>query len=65
MVSRVGVDVKHEMLIWRGTVDGTGAGATIMWWPGVAMTGIVRHEGQDLFHSARARRESMRSPSWR
>jgi hypothetical protein len=34
------------MLIWRGTVDGTGAAATIMWWPGVAMTGTVRHEGR-------------------
>ena len=45
-VSRVSVEVKPDMLIWRGTVDGTGAAATIMWWPGVAMTGIVRHEGR-------------------
>jgi hypothetical protein len=45
-VSRVSVDVKSDMLIWRGTVDGTGAPATIMWWPGVAMTGTVRHQGR-------------------
>jgi hypothetical protein len=45
-VSRVSVEVKADMLIWRGTVDGTNAPATIMWWPGVAMTATVRHEGR-------------------
>ena len=45
-VSRVSVDVKPDMLIWRGMGDGTDAAATVMWWPGFAMTGIVRHEGR-------------------
>src|SRR5262249_23888788 len=30
----------------RGTVDGTDAPATIMWWPGGKMAGTVQHEGR-------------------
>jgi hypothetical protein len=45
-LTRTSVEVGSDMCIWRGTVDGTGAPATIMWWPGVAMTGTVRHEGR-------------------
>jgi Metallo-peptidase family M12 len=45
-VNRISLDVKPDMMIWRGTVDGTNGDATLMWWPGVAMTGTVRHEGR-------------------
>jgi hypothetical protein len=34
------------MCIWRGTVEGTGAPATIMWWPGGKMAGTLQHEGR-------------------
>src|SRR6185436_8248904 len=45
-ITRASVDTKSDMCIWRGTVDGTKAPATIMWWPGVAMAGTVQHEGR-------------------
>ena len=45
-ITRTSVDVKSDMCIWRGTVDGTDAPTTIMWWPGVTMTGTVQHEGR-------------------
>jgi hypothetical protein len=45
-ITRTSVDIKPDMCIWRGTVDGTYAPATIMWWPGVTMTGTVQHEGR-------------------
>ncbi len=45
-VTRSNVDVKPNMCIWRGTVDGTGAPVTIMWWPGGKMTGTLQHEGR-------------------
>src|SRR5581483_1259377 len=32
-LTRVSVDIKPDMCIWRGTVDGTGEPATILWWP--------------------------------
>ena len=32
-ITRTSVDIKPDMCIWRGTVDGTDAPATIMWWP--------------------------------
>src|SRR5215470_257228 len=31
---------------WRGTVEGTGAPVTIMWWPGGKMTGNLQHDGK-------------------
>jgi Metallo-peptidase family M12 len=46
MITRTSVDVRAHMCIWRGTVDGTGAPATLMWWPGGKMTGTVEHEGR-------------------
>jgi hypothetical protein len=45
-ITRTSVDIRSDMCIWRGTVDGTGAPATIMWWPGVTMAGMVQHEGR-------------------
>jgi hypothetical protein len=45
-LTRSQVEVRSAMCIWRGTVDGTGAPATIMWWPGVTMTGTVQHRGR-------------------
>jgi hypothetical protein len=53
-VVRTSVVVKSGMCIWRGTVDGTGAPATLMWWPGVTMAGTVRHEGR-IYSIRRAR----------
>ena len=43
---RTSVDIKPDMCIWRGAVEGTGAPATIMWWPGGKMTGTVQHQGR-------------------
>ena len=45
-ITRASVDVKPTMCIWRGTVDGTDAPATLMWWPGGKMAGTVQHEGR-------------------
>ena len=45
-ITRTNVDIKSDMCIWRGMVDGTGAPATLMWWPGGKMTGTVQHEGR-------------------
>src|SRR5262245_26942526 len=45
-ITRVSVDIKPSMCVWRGTVDGTDAPATIMWWPGGKMAGTVQHEGR-------------------
>ena len=45
-ITRTSVDIKSDMCIWRGTVDGTGAPATLMWWPGGKMAGTVQHQGR-------------------
>jgi hypothetical protein len=45
-VLRSNVDIRKDMCIWRGKVEGTDAPATIMWWPGGKMTGTVHHEGR-------------------
>jgi peptidyl-Asp metalloendopeptidase len=45
-ITRSSVDIKPTMCVWRGTVDGTDAPATIMWWPGGKMAGTVQHEGR-------------------
>jgi hypothetical protein len=44
-ITRTTVEVKADMCVWRGTVDGTGAPATLMWWPGGKLAGNVQHEG--------------------
>jgi metallopeptidase family M12-like protein len=43
---RTSVEVRADMCVWRGTVDGTGAPATLMWWPGGKTAGMVQHEGR-------------------
>ena len=45
-ITRTSVEIKSDMCIWRGTVDGTSAPATLMWWPGGKMAGTVQHEGR-------------------
>ena len=45
-VVRTNVDIRKDMCIWRGKVEGTDAPATIMWWPGGKMTGTVQHQGR-------------------
>jgi len=45
-LTRASVAVGPDMCTWHGTVDGADAPATIMWWPGVAMAGIIRHDGR-------------------
>lgn len=45
-ISRTSVEVKPDMCTWRGMVDGTGAPAMLMWWPGGRMAGTVQHEGR-------------------
>jgi hypothetical protein len=53
-LTRASVEIGHDMCTWHGTVDGTDAPATIMWWPGVAMAGIIRHDGR-LYSIRRSR----------
>ena len=45
-ITRTSVEIKSDMCTWRGTVDGTDAPVTIMWWPGGRMTGTLQHEGR-------------------
>ena len=45
-IVRTNVDIKSDMCVWRGSVEGTGAPATIMWWPGGKMAGTLQHEGK-------------------
>jgi hypothetical protein len=45
-LARTRLDIKSDMCVWRGTVVGTGAQATLMWWPGGKMTGTVQHNGR-------------------
>ena len=45
-IVRTSVDIRKDMCIWRGAVEGTDAPATIMWWPGGKMTGSVQHQGR-------------------
>ena len=45
-ITRTSVDIKPDMCVWRGRVEGTDAPATIMWWPGGKMAGSVQHGGR-------------------
>ena len=45
-IRRTSVDIRSDMCVWRGVVEGTGAPATIMWWPGGKMAGTVQHQGR-------------------
>ena len=64
-IVRTSVDIKPDMCIWRGAVEGTGrAGRRIMWWPGGKMAGTVQHQGQHLFDPPPGRRDAMPSSRW-
>jgi hypothetical protein len=39
-------DVRSDMIVLRGTVDGTGAPAVLMWWPDGKMVGTIQHQGR-------------------
>jgi hypothetical protein len=45
-IIRTGVDIRADMCVWRGTVNGTGEPATLMWWPSGKTAGIVQHQGR-------------------
>jgi hypothetical protein len=45
-IVRTSVDIRKDMCVWRGAVEGTDAPATIMWWPGGKMAGTLQHEGR-------------------
>ena len=44
-VNRTSVDIRPDRAVWRGTVEGTGALVTLMWWPSGRMAGTIRHDG--------------------
>lgn len=46
VITRTSVKIERNVCIWRGVVDGTGAPAMLMWWPGGRMAGIIRHQGR-------------------
>jgi hypothetical protein len=39
------VEKRDDLYVFRGTVDGTGAPATLMWWADGKMVGTVQHAG--------------------
>jgi hypothetical protein len=45
-IRRTSVEVRADLCIWRGVVDGTGEPATLMWWPGGRTTGTIQHAGR-------------------
>ena len=45
-VDRTSVEVRADMCVWRGLVEGTGEPATLMWWPDGRMAGTVQHSGR-------------------
>ena len=44
-INRTSVDIRADMCVWRGTVEGTGEPATLMWWAGGKTAGMVQHKG--------------------
>ena len=47
-VVRTSVDIKPDMCIWRGTVEGTEDQVTLMWWANGKMTGTVQGRGRPM-----------------
>jgi hypothetical protein len=45
-INRASVEIKPDLCIWHGHVEGTDAPATIMWWPDGKMAGSVQHQGR-------------------
>ena len=46
VIVRTSVDIRKDMCVWRGAVEGTDAPATIRWWPGGKMAGTLQHAGK-------------------
>jgi hypothetical protein len=44
-ITRTSLEVRADMLMWSGTVDGTGMPVTLLWWPDGKMTGTIQHDG--------------------
>ena len=47
-INRTSVDIRADMCVWRGMVEGTGEPATLMWWPGGKTAGMVQHKGSSI-----------------
>src|SRR5262249_9170293 len=45
-IVRSSLDLKPDMCIWRGTVEGSEAQVTLMWWASGKMTGTVQGRGR-------------------
>jgi len=45
-IVRSSLDLKPDMCIWRGTVEGSEAQVTLMWWANGKMTGTVQGRGR-------------------
>jgi hypothetical protein len=45
-IVRTSVDIKPDMCIWRGTIEGSESQVTLMWWANGKMTGTVQGEGK-------------------
>jgi hypothetical protein len=46
VLRRTSVEVRPDMCVWFGSVEGTGEPATLMWWPDGRMAGTVQHSGR-------------------
>ena len=55
-IVRTSVDIKPDMCIWRGTVEGSEAQVTLMWWASGKMTGTVQGRGRPLVDPPSRRR---------
>jgi hypothetical protein len=44
-LTRTSLEARADMLMWSGTVDGTGMPVTLLWWPDGKMTGTIQHDG--------------------
>ena len=45
-IVRSSIDLRPDMCIWRGTVEGSEAQVTLMWWANGKMTGTVQGRGR-------------------
>jgi hypothetical protein len=45
-ITRISVDLRPDMCIWRGIVEETGALVTLMWWPNGRMAGTMQERGR-------------------
>jgi hypothetical protein len=45
-VDRTSVELRPDMCVWHGLVEGTSEPVTLMWWPDGRMAGTVQHSGR-------------------